>query len=148
MDLLGAPGPRNKNLDPQNIAALLHCEHFRDPGPDPLEVFGGADHPNEEDAAGGDGGGGVAGEEGARVRKQVRDADAPRYEHDAAVGREGVSGAVGAFDEGGQDGASARGGVGFCEHFLCEADAAADDEGDCRLGESEEVGVLDCRALF
>lgn len=65
-------------------------------------MFGGADDPDEDDAARGDGAGRVPGHQVPHVRHLVRDADAAGEEHDGAVGVEGVQAAVGAFDEGGE----------------------------------------------
>lgn len=103
----------------------------------------GADGPDEADAARGDGPRGVAGEEVADHGELVRDADAGGEEHDGAVGVQGVTAAaaVGAFDEGGEGDAVVV--VGALERFavelVCEAGAAADDEGDGGLGEREGV---------
>ena len=61
-------------------------------------MFGRADDPDQDDAAGGDGAGGVAGEEGPDEGHLVTDADAGGEEHDGTVGVEGLRAAIGAFD--------------------------------------------------
>ena len=90
-------------------------------------MFGRSDDPDQEDAARGDGAGGVACQEVAHKRHLVRDADAGREEHDGAVGLEELRAAVGAFDEGGQGEVVVEGGEGFAVEMVGEAGAAADD---------------------
>lgn len=63
MDLLSTPRPRDEQLDPQHVAPARHGEDGRHPRPDPLEVFGRSDDPDQEDTLGGDGAGGVARDE-------------------------------------------------------------------------------------
>lgn len=143
MDLGGAARARDEELDAQDVAPARHAEHGRHPGPDPLEVVGRADDPDEEDAPGGDGAGGVARDEVPRQGHLVRDADAGGEEHDGAVGVEGlVRAAVGAFDEGGEGDAPVGAVEGFAVEAVGEAGAAADDEGDGGWGSGEGVGGL------
>lgn len=85
MNLLGTPWSGDEELDAQDVAAFVHGQDGGHPGPDPLEVFGRADDPDEDDLAGGDGASGVAGHEVAHVGDLVRDADAAGEEHDGAV---------------------------------------------------------------
>ena len=92
-------------------------------------MFRRADHPYEDDFAGRDCAGGVAGHEVAHVGHLMRDADPAGEQHDGAVGVQGVQTAVGAFDEGVDDGAAVGRALGFFEEFVGEAGAAADDEG-------------------
>lgn len=135
--------PRDEEPDPEQDVPRGHGEEGVDPGPDPADVVRGGDGPDEADAARGDGPRGVAGEEVADHGELVRDADAGGEEHDGAVGVQGVTAAaaVGAFDEGGEGDAVVV--VGALERFavelVCEAGAAADDEGDGGLGEREGV---------
>ncbi len=89
-------------------------------------MFGRADDPDQEDAPGGDGAGGVAREEVADKGYMVRDADAGGEEHDGAVGVEGLRAAVGAFDQSGDGDAVVRGIEYFVVEAIGEAGAAAD----------------------
>ncbi len=140
MDLLGAAGAGDEELDAQDVAAARHGEDGGHPGADPLEVVGGADDPDEEDAARGDGAGGVPGKEGPHEGELVADADAGGEEHDGAVGVERVRVAVGAFDEDGEGEAVVGGVEGFAVEVVGEAGPAADDEGDGGWGLGEGVG--------
>lgn len=63
MNFPRAAGPGHEDLDAQDVAAARHGEDGRHPGADPLEVFGGPDDPDQEDAAGGADTGGVVSEE-------------------------------------------------------------------------------------
>ncbi len=140
MDLLGAAGAGDEEPDAQDVAAARHGEDGGHPGADPLEVAGGADDPDEEDTARGDGAGGVAREEGPHRWELVADADAGGEEQDGAVGVERGRGAVGAFDEGGEGEAVVGGVEGFAVEVVGEAGPAADDEGDGGWGLGEAVG--------
>lgn len=93
-------------------------------------MFGGLDDPDEGDAAGGHGAVGVALDEMADEGDVVGDADTAGEEEDGAVGVEGVDAAVGAFGEGFESDARVHAVLGAGEEFVCEAGAAADEEGE------------------
>lgn len=97
-------------------------------------MFGRLNRPYESYFSRGDGVGSVAGEEGADEGKLMGYSDAAGEEHDGAVGGEGVGGAVGAFDEGGEGEAGGGCGGAFGVEAVGEAGAAADDEGEGGLG--------------
>ena len=127
MDLLGAPGPGDEKLDAEDIPPLVEGQDLAHPRPDPLEVFGRLDDPDEEDAAGGDGAGGEAGHERADVGDLVGDADAAGEEDHGAVGGQVVQAAVGAFGQGADHQPAFVGRFGFSVEAVGEAGAAADD---------------------
>lgn len=127
MNLLCAPGPGHEEPDAHDVAPARHGEDGCHPGADPLEVFGRLDDPDQGDAAGGDGAGGVARQEVADEGDLMGDADATGEEYDCAVGVEGVCGAVGAFGEGGEGDVVVGVLEGFAVEMFGEAGATADD---------------------
>lgn len=148
MNLLGAAGPGDEQLNAEDVAAFVHGQDGRHPRADPLEVFGRADHPDENDFARGDGAGRVPGDEVAHVGDLMGDADAAGEEQDGAVGVEGVQAAVGAFDQSGEGEAAVGGALGFFEEGVGEAGAAADDERHGGFLEGEDVLARDGEAFF
>ena len=144
MNFLGAPGSRNEKLDTQDISPLIESQDLAHPGPDPLEVFGRLDDPDEQNSTRGHGAGREARDERADVGDLVGDADAAGEENDGAVGGKGVQAAVGAFGEGADDEAAIVRGFGFAVEAVGEAGTAADDgcEGGCRAAVGEAGDVL------
>ena len=144
MDLLGAPGARDEKLDAEHIPPPIQGQDLAHPRPDPLEVFGRLDDPDEQDAARGHGAVREALDQRADVGDLVGDADAAGEEDDGAVGGEGVEAAVGAFGEGAHDQAAFVRGFGFSVEAVGEAGAAADDgrEGGFRGRGQGGVDVL------
>ena len=76
MNLLRAAGPRDEELDAQDVAPFMHGQDVGHPGSDPFQVLRGSDDPDEEHASGGDGAGCVAGDEVAHEGDLVGYADA------------------------------------------------------------------------
>ena len=101
----------------------------------------GLDDPDEEDAAGGDGTVCEPVDEVAHKGDLVGDADAAGEHHDGAVGVQNVRAAVGSFDNGVDDNGAVRFLFGFLEELVCEAGAAADDEGHRGALGCEDVEV-------
>lgn len=128
LDLLGIARSGDEQHDAQNFAPAVHRQDTCHPGPDPLEVFGGLDDPDEGHAAGGHGAVGVALDQVADEGDVVGDADAAGEEENGAVGVEGVDAAVGALGEGLEGDAGVHAVLGADEEFVGEAGTAADEE--------------------
>ncbi len=102
-------------------------------------MLGGLNHPNQYDAAGGDGAVGESVDEVADKGDLVRDADAAGEHHDSAVGVQNVGAAVGAFNEGFDSDRAVEVLLGFFEELIREAGAAADNEGHSSAVVGEDV---------
>lgn len=85
LDLLGVARPCNKEHNAQDFTAAIHCQDTGHPGPDPLQVFGGLDNPDEGDAAGGDGAIREPGDQMTDEGDVVGDADSAGEEHHRTV---------------------------------------------------------------
>ena len=148
MNLLRTARSRDEQLNAQDVATLVHGQDGRHPRADPFEVFGGADDPDEEDAAGGEGAGGVAGHEVAHVGDLVGDSYAAGEEDDGAVRMQRMQAAIWAFDKRTQRDAAIRGALGFFKQGVGEAGAPADDEGHGGFLAGEHVLAGHGEALF
>ena len=138
LNLLGAARPRDEQEYFQNIPSLGLGENGRHPRPDPLQVLGRLDDPDEYDLARRDGAIAVARDEVADVRDLVGDSDACGEQQHCAVGMQGLA-TIRSFEK-------SRGGefsgcrvFGFLPETIGEAGAAADDEGHSRLAHLQDV---------
>ena len=108
-DLLSRAGPGDEEGDAQDVAAAREREDGDHKGPDPFQVFGRLDHPDEADAARGDGAVREAVDQRGDEGQDVGDPHAAGDQEERAVAGERRGGGVGAFNQGIDGGEGGRG---------------------------------------
>ena len=139
LDLLGVARAGDEQHDPKDFATAVQRQNAGHPGPDPLEVFGGLDDPDQSNATGRHGPFGKALDEMPHEWYLMCDADTACKEHDRAVGVHGMNATIRAFCERSQGYPSTGGALSTLEQFIGKASAATDQQGNGCLLEARKV---------
>lgn len=139
LDFLGVARARDEQHDPEDLTTAVHRQNASHPGPDPLEMFGGLDDPDQGNATGRHGPFGKALDEMPHKWYLMCDADTACKEHDRAIRVHGMNATIRAFCERSQGYPSTGGALSTLEQFIGKASAATDQQGNGCLLEARKV---------